>query len=459
MLHMKTIVITVFQASVVKNILRTDVIKTLISRPDVRVICLMCFPERVLHYQKELPYEHVLYDSFYETPKGILERFFSVLKFHLIKTATTDLRKKMHYEETGNYFLYIATTILNRLITIRPVRKLIRALDYSLIKNHEFEEALIRLKPDILVLTHLFDDTEIALLREAKQLGIQTVGYINSWDKITARCGLRILPDFFIVFNEIVKREVVEHDDALAEKIIPCGIPQYDQYSAHRPISREEFYKKSGLDQKKKLILFAPMGTKFSDSDWLMVDYLHSSINEKSLVPNAQLLVRFQPNDFIDTKELTQRPYLHYDLPGIRYGTERGGDWDMNFYDLQHLTNTLAHTDIVVSYASSISIDTALMKKPVININFELKPVTTQSKSPTFYYHTDHYKKALVSGGIRIVNSKEELIQWLNAYLKDPSLDSAGRERLVREQCWKTDGKSGERIAKTIFRLLDDTRP
>ena len=197
------------------------------------------------------------------------------------------------------------------------------------------------------------------------------------------------------------------------------------------------------------MVLFAPMGRAFSGSDWEMIDLLHE-LMEKKGVKDSQLLVRFQPNDFLDEEELRERPWLKYDMPGIRFGTVRGGDWDMGFPELAHLRDTLAYTSVLVSYASSMSIDAAIFGKPVINIVFEIKPVVRMSESPTLYYHTEHYKKALTSGGMRLVASKEELVKWLNAYLADPSLDRQTRERLVSEQCFRLDGRAGERIARVI---------
>ena len=76
-------------------------------------------------------------------------------------------------------------------------------------------------------------------------------------------------------------------------------------------------------------------------------------------------------------------------------------------------------------------------------------------KSPTQYFKTEHYKKAVATGGIKLVGSGEELIEWINKYLENPSLDKEGRKRLVWEQCPFKDGKSGERIANFILNQMN----
>jgi CDP-glycerol glycerophosphotransferase (TagB/SpsB family) len=372
------------------------------------------------------------------------------LKFDTIRTKTTDLRRWFRRVEEGNIISYVFGITLNRILAHGVWRRMIRALDQTLVSDPGFGALLDDEKPDLVFFANLFDDIETSLLREARRRRIPTIGFINSWDKVTARSTIRLLPDALLVFNDIVKKEIMAHADISEEKISVVGIPQYDRY--HNPIitSREEFAKKLSLDPLRPIMMYAPMGSTFSDSDWLMIDRLHTLIEEGAL-GNLQLLVRFQPNDFISGEELKKRPWLRYDLPGVRFGAERGGDWDMTEADLVHLTDTLAHIALVVCYASSISVDAAIFKKPVININYEIKKASKPSKNPTFYYATEHYGNAVATGGMRLVESEADLVQWINAYIKNPRLDEEGRARLVREQCGLIDGNAARRIAERVL--------
>ena len=53
------------------------------------------------------------------------------------------------------------------------------------------------------------------------------------------------------------------------------------------------------------------------------------------------------------------------------------------------------------------------------------------------------------------MKSEEELVEWVNAYFKQPSLDREGRARLAKEQCEFLDGKSGERIGRFILETVE----
>lgn len=447
---MKTIFVTIFQAIEAKNILRTTVLERLLAHPDIRLVCFVKFEERAAFYRREIPHERIVYEPFPGAPSGRCERFMSFLKFHLIRTRTTNLKKRMHLERSGNWPFFLVSHLLNWLIARPLVRRLLRLLDLRLVGDPGFGPYFERYRPSAVFLAHLFDDVEAALLREAHHRGVPSVGYINSWDKVTTRASVRLLPDTMLVFNDIVKTEVMRYADMPADRVIPTGIPQYDRYVTTRPAPREEFFKRIGIDPSKRLVVYAPMGRTFSDSDWEMIDILRAAIERGRIGPDAALLVRFQPNDFVDEAELKRRPGLHYDIPGIRFGTERSVDWDMSFDELDHLAATLAHLSVLVCYASSIAIDAAIFDKPTVGIAFEVKQQPL-ARSPTQYYRTEHYVKAVATGGIRLAKSKDDLVLAINAYLADPSLDREKRERLVNAQCWRLDGKAGERIARAIL--------
>lgn len=452
---MKTILIPVYQAVEVKNILRTDIIKKLLDRPDIRVVCLVRHAQRAEHYKKEISHDRILYDTFYAAPRGPFEHFFSVLKFHTIRTDTTDLKRRLRYEAEGGTARYKIGLAINGLLARKRIRRLLRFFDYRIVGDPGFGDILRRYMPDAVFLAHLFGDVETSLLREAQKRHIPTIGFINSWDKMTARCGLRLLPDKLVVYNDAVKQEAMAHADMPEARICVCGIPQYDYYSASMPCPASRFFNTIGLDATRPMVLYAPQGETFSNSDWDMIDLLAGMISDGTIKKNAQLFVRFQPNDSVTESELAKRPWLKYDRPGIRYGTERGGDWDMTFADLDHLRDTLAYASLLVCHASSISVDAAVMGKPVININFEIKQGTDPRKSPMRYFLMEHYRKVIKTGGIRLVNGKEELAQWINAYLENPALDADARASLVRQQLGTPDGRAGERIAGVILQEIN----
>ena len=450
---MKTIFITILQGVEAKNILRTDIYRRLIAEPDLRLVLLVNSQEKKVFYEREFHHERASYEVLPICPASPSERFFSALKFKLIANETFDLRRRMRRDETGRYIAAAMDWLVNRLVARRAVRRIVRWLDYHIVRQSFLRPLFERHQPSAVFLAHLFDDLEVAILREALRRGIPSVGFINSWDKLTARAILRLLPGRLAVFNDIVRHEAEELADMPAEKIFVGGMPHYDCYVTHQPSRRESFCRALGADPSKRLVVYAPNGKYSAKADGVMIDFLHSAI-AGGAIRYAELLGRFQPNHVVDRAEIEKRPWLIYDIPGIRFSPERGIDWDMGPADTQRLIDTLTHAAVLICYTSSLSVDAAACGKPVININFELEPIQKLSSSPIQYYHMTHYQKALSSGGIRVVSSPEELLAWINRYLENPGLDEAGRKRLVHEQCGRLEGRSGRRIAEYILAAL-----
>lgn len=450
----KTVFISMFEGVESKNILRTGVVGKLLQKhPDTRVVLFMKSKERAEYYAKEFSDPRIIYEVASFSTKSWLEKFFSSRKFLFLQTETTDLRAKMIAQDRG-FAYYYYSLFIHRVMAHNPLVQIFRFLDLLLVKDGSFDVYFKKYNPNLVFLANLFEDTEVNFLRATKKFGVTSVGMINSWDRVTARCVLRILPDELIVFNENVKAEVIDTNFMKPDAISALGVPQYDHYFSPITTPEEEFRKRFNLKKEDKLILYSPIGGQFSNSDWGMIDLLYAINDAKKFGDNVKILVSFPPNDFIREEELQKRPNLLYQYIGKRFSEVRSTDWEITGKELSELKDTLYYSSLVICYSSSISIDAAIFDTPVININFEIKESERLLKSPTVFYGMTHYSKALKTGGIRLVNSQNELIEWTKKYLENPLLDHEGRMRLVAQQCGFTDGQSAERIAEKLSKNL-----
>lgn len=449
---MKTVFISILSGVEAKDILRTDVVRRLLLAGH-KVVLFLKSKDRIDFYKKEFEHPNLIYEAVLSFSQSVGDKVFEFLKKYLTRTKTLFLHKRAALWEEKKYFTYYASAGMSLLLGWPCMRKIARFLDEKLVANSSFDGFFDKYKPDIVFLGNLFDPIEIAILRTAKKRKLKTIGFVNSWDKITSKGHIRILPEKLIVTNDIVKKEAKKYLGKKEEDIIISGVPYYDHYASNSVLSREEFFRNIGADPKKELLVFAPLGRAWGVTDWDMIDMLHELIQKKTFEKDLELLVRFPPNDFVHEENIKKRPYLRCDIPGVRFQTSLGMDWDMNFLDIEHSRNTFFHCSLLVGYSSSVSIDAAVFGKPVINIGFTLRYMPW-NKDPVTRYSTNHYSKALLTGGIRLVKSKDELIEWVNNYLKNPEIDKNSRKRLVSEQCYKIDGKAGERIANEILKLL-----
>jgi len=452
---MKTILIPIFQGVEARNILRTDIFGKLSKQKDVRIVLLFSSTSKRDYYSKEFKEgRNLVFDVFDGYKSGFWDKIFSKFKVYLLKTETMDIKRKLKLEQTENKLRYYTSFIFNRIIARPFFRKVFRWLDYRLVTDNNFKDIFDKYNPNIVFLAHLFGDAEIAILHEAKKRDVVSAGFINSWDKLTSRCILRILPDKLIVPNNITKEEAIKYHDVDKETIFISGPPQFDLYKKVFPTNKEDFYKSLNINLSKKIILFCPLGKAFSDVDWNIIESLNSLIKNGSLDYDVHIIVRFPPNDIVDVKENIDKNYFSFVKPGVRFSSKRGVDWDMGKGDLQSLVDNIYHSSLVLCFSSTINIDATLLDKPVINIDFNNIKSDSFYKTPRPLYEMVHYKNILRYDGIKLVKDEDELVDEINAYLKDSSKDSVGRKKITEEQVGKLDGKAGERTADFVYSLL-----
>ena len=434
---MKTILIPIFQGVEARNILRTDIFRKLRENKEIKIILLVSNEYRLEYYKKEFGEDDLLeFEIFDDFKKSFLEKMFSKFKIYLLKTETMDIKRKLRLHNSRNYPRYFISLVFNRIIARPFFIKISRFFDYYLIKDNSFKNLFDKYNSNLVFLAHLFGDIEISILREAKKRGIKTVGFVNSWDKLTSRCILRISPDWLIVPNEITKKEAIKYQYILEEKIFVSGPPQFDIYKQYKNyLSKENFYKKYSIDPSKKIILFCPLGSTFSNFDWDVVELLNKLCLNKEILQDIHIIIRFPPNDNVDIRDNINKSIFSFQIPGTRFSSKRGVDWDMKDKDNKLLVDTIRNSSLVICFPSTMSIDSSVLDKPVININF-LYDKMFDMDGFFHYYQMTHYKEILKTGGIKLVNNKEE------------------RMSIVNEQVWKFDGKAGERIADFLIKLM-----
>jgi hypothetical protein len=169
---------------------------------------------------------------------------------------------------------------------------------------------------------------------------------------------------------------------------------------------------------------------------------------------DAQIVVRVHPQvvQGPDAEDLSRyeafRGRVHLDIP--RADTELPADYTPN--GIRHAGQLIEAAAVTVNVASSFTIDACIFDRPVVNVRFDAAPKPYLG-SVRRQYDTDHYAFVVRSGAVRVVDSPRMLIDAVKRYLADPSLDRANRERLVRDLCYRVDGRSGARVAERIVEI------
>ncbi len=453
---MKTIFIILDSGAAIRNILRTDVFRILKSQKDLRIVIFSPVVDE--DFRQEFSADNVIIEP---VPKW---------KPNPIVKIARSLRKDVWAEKTQIF------TFLNR--RKRKHRRFIRWFVLKLLsgvnnnKGYDFMintlerleqrftplvaiDTIKKYNPDIIFYTTLYAK-DLAIELTAFKLKLKTICFIHSWDNPTSKGPFQVLPDRIIVWNEILKDELVRYHNYPEENIYICGVPQFDIYGEKDNFfPKEEFFRKGGLDPKKRLITYTTGTPGMLPDEHEVVEMLYKALKNNAFVYPSQLLVRLHPKDKLEYyKKFENLPDLVIQLPGRPAKTN--DNWNPTHEDMYGLAELMNYSDVVINIASTITIDAVCFNTPVVNVAFDGYENKSYNSSCRRYYDYEHYRNILKTGGVRVANNLDELIKHVNDYLLNPSLDDEGRELIRKQQCWRLDGKSGQRIAECILDYLNN---
>ena len=451
----KNIVITISGGFASRNILRSGVLDNLLNAGSK--IILFSPQEKADYYQKEFGNKNVLIIGLPPLKEGFVEAMIKFLARNSVRTEISLSLQKEHLLSAVNP-LNLISFLLKRLIGflgfLPGFFEFVRFLDFYLVSEKtEILRILKEVNPDIVFATHVIDEFDASILREAKRLCIKTIGMVRSWDNLTGHGLVRELPDKLLLHSPWLFRIAKNLHRIPEKKLEIIGIPQYDTFFRKDfLISRDKFLSIIGLRPDNRIVLFAAISTDFAPYEWEIPEIIHNSIENGSLPQNVVVIARPHPNCGVPQNFRQQGQYLKIDTPA-KYVGSSAYNWEQEKDDINHFANLLYHADVVVTGASTISMDAAIFDRPIINYAFDgyHKEVPYYQSVLRCYEKYTHYIAMVKTGGVRLVYSPEELIEWIKKYLNNPELDHEGRQRIIKEFAGFTDGRSAERISLAIL--------
>ena len=452
---MKSIFFLLPTGITVRNFLFTGVLDKLLARQDLCVVAITGLPEvfeRCPVNSERLTFERLPCRrscTFANLLHAVLRRRF----YRLNETASLKIFLKGPL--SGQYRQVLLETILSQpLSQSRTIYRWLRVLEGHLNSvSTPVRELFERFRPTMVVSTHPTAMYEYELLKYARMMGIASVGLIKSWDNLTTKGYIAVPPDYYLVWNEIIKDEVRSLYNVPNDHVGITGIAQFDLYAdtASAP-SREEFCAAMKLDPAKKTILYATSAPWINREDPEIVRRLAVALAE-CRGGTLQILVRLHPLDTLERYWGVVHPSLVFHVPGAKIG--KGADQrllDPAF--IAEMRDTFLYADVVINTCSTMTLDAIAMDRPVVNIAFDLEP-KGYYKSSRRYYDLDHFQPIIKLGATRIASSFEELVSMNLRYLDNRELESLERRRLRETMCYRLDGQSGQRVANYLLHWLD----
>jgi hypothetical protein len=288
-----------------------------------------------------------------------------------------------------------------------------KTLERGIPVNPAIERFLAGLRPDVALFTPLIDlgSQQLDYLIAAKVLGLRTVLCVMSWDHLSSKSVIRVLPDMVTVWNDRQRREALEFHGVPAERIVVTGAQCFDTWFGRAPsASRPEFCRRVGLDPDRPFILYvcsALMRGSAPESGFVARWIERVRGHHDPVLREAGILVRPHPKRADEWAEADLTRFSNVVVWPRAKAFPVGSQARRDFFD------SMSHCAAMVGINTSALIEGGIVGRPVHSI---LLPELRDNQKGTLHFHyllDDH------GGLLRVATSYDEHLTQLAHSLTD----------------------------------------
>jgi hypothetical protein len=241
-----------------------------------------------------------------------------------------------------------------------------------------FESFLREERPDLVLVTPLvtFESYQTDYVKSAHRLGIPVVFMPFSWDNLTNKGLMRILPDRVVVWNDLQRREAIELHGCPPERIVVTGAARFDDFFERTPsTTRAAFLESRGLDPARPLVLYLGSSQLTGPNEMELVRRWAEAVRGSSdeTVRACNILIR--PHPALST---SWESVDYSDLPNVAVSLEASRNADKELFDSLH------HAHVAVGLNTSAMLEAAVVGRPVHTL---VIPGFDEGQLGTMHFH------------------------------------------------------------------------
>ena len=456
----KTIFVTITGGYGIRNILRTNVFKILKSAKNLKIVIFTpLFNDE--NFVSEFGGENVLFENLWMYRPNLVERAIhkaeDIVFFNTIDHVETIKMREMMLRSESYFGYILSKTIKKLLCKDKNFITALEMLDALLFrrKYHHFNHLFEKHRPALFFSTDFLNPGEWGLIKVSKSYKVPMISMMANWDHPAK--GRLPKSDKVIVWSEFHKKQLIEYYGHNPQDILVAGIPHSDYFVRYRDkfLPKRKLLKKISAPQNKKLITYTTASAAGAPYEQEIIEIICKAIKGGKITHPSHLHVRLHPADDFSRHEKLKKygDIITFEEPG-RFASDAKRMWFPSEKDLIHYANLLYCSDVLVNVASTVTLDAAMFDTPIVNIAFDGYRKRKFFESNVRYFKTTHYGALVKTRGVKVAKNADELIKFINMYLDNPKLGREWRKRIVKEHCYKVDGRVGERIAKYILNFL-----
>ena len=329
--------------------------------------------------------------------------------------------------------------------TVRHVLGLLGRLEAAIPPSREIEDYLRGIAPEAVIVSPLVDHQghQTDYLKAAAALGVPSALLVTSWDNLTSKGRIRVVPDSVIVWNETQRLEAITYHGVDPDRIVLTGAQQFDRWFDRTPsTTRDELLKRFDLPPGKPFVLFT-CSTRQGLPSEAEPDYARRwltalRVSQDPAVHDVSVLIRPHPT--------AVERWRRVDLTGLGSVAiwMRDRPLPIGVDDRAEYFDALYHCSALVAINSTSMIEAAIVNRPVHTIAI---PEFALMQHDLLHFH---YLLLPQGGFLCEASSFEEHARLLAEDLRDPAAGQAARRRFIESFIRPLGADSA------TFRLVDE---
>ncbi len=330
--------------------------------------------------------------------------------------------------------------LFRALLTSPPAGAALRMAEAGAPADPGIVEFIRARAPDVVVASPLnmrFSE-ETDYIKAARRLGLPTAALTQTWDSLTTKGLIQILPDRLFVWNAFQRASAIGIHHVPPGRICVAGAPFLDKWFSPPTglPSREAFCAEHGFDPDRPILLYLGSSENIAKDETWLVERLHTGLQPIG----AQLLVRPHPaNTAI---------YDRLDLPGLTVWP-RGGALPETRQAFSDLRATFNHAAAAVGVNTSGMIDSVLADLPTYSIRIARYGETQAA--------TTHFRDLEAADAMTVLPDEASFLAAFERLLMGEDQAAAGRRAfaLAFARPRGLEREAGDVIAEEVLQMAE----
>ena len=295
---------------------------------------------------------------------------------------------------------------------------LIRSLEKITPPAQNIKQSLAEFAPDVVVVSpvNMRFSEDVEYVKAAQALKIPTILPVLSWDNLTTKGLIHVIPDWVLAWNQAHYDEAKAVHGVPEDQLIITGSQFFDKwFGADLQLSREAFCQRVGLPPENPFCLYlGSSGNIAKDETWLVQEFIQALRNHPTL-KNMSVLIRPHPAN--------AKIYLELDLgAGVNVFPKEGSLPDteeakIDFY------NAIYHCVAALGINTTGMIDAIINDKPCITI------MTAQYEATQ--RNAIHFVQLLEADVLEVTNSISDAVETIHRLMNGGDAKQNLRRKFV----------------------------